>query len=457
MVKSRTMDLTEGPIMKKLIAFSVPVLLTSLMNHTFTITDRIVVGQCAENGTRALAAVGATGTLTSLLLSLASGLNVGVDVTCANRRGAKDQKALERCMHSALVLGALIGIAIAVLGMATARPFLKWMNTPADIIDDSVLYLWIYCLGIPALVLNGFGGAILRSHGDTKRPMYNLAIAGIVNVVLNLILVVCFKLDVVGVAVATAVAQYVSLFLKIIILFSKKDVYKLKWKKLRMDRACNREMIRLGVPCSLNSMGFSIANLLLQSSVNTFGTVAIAGKTASVDISTLILQGINTAHTSCITFVGQCCGAKKYDRVHQAWKKCIKLCLIYVLASAFVCTLFSRQLLGMFVNDGEAIEVGRGLLLMNVWGYILYGIANVSMGCLRGMGRTSLSNTMNFTCIFVPRLLWVTFIFPLWHNIIFLYLCNPISWVIIAITQTIYYFYCRKKLLKQMETSEAVV
>ena len=454
MSKSRTMDLTEGPIMKKLIAFSIPVLLTALMNHTFTIADRIVVGQFAENGTQALAAVGATGILTSLLLSLSSGLNVGVDVTCANRRGARDQKALERCMYSSLVLGALIGILLAAVGFVTARPFLLWMNTPEDIIDDSTLYVWIYCLGIPALVLNGFGGAILRSHGDTKRPMYNLAVAGIVNVVLNLILVVCFKLDVVGVAVATAVSQYVSLFLKIIILFSPKDVYKLKWRKLRMDKVTNQTIIRVGIPCSLNSMGFSIANLLLQSAVNTFGSVAIAGKTASLDISTLILQGINTAHTSCITFVGQCYGAKKYHRVHQAWKKSLQLCLTYVLTAAAVCTLFSGQLLGLFIDDPEAIGVGRELLMINVWGYFLYGIANVSMGCLRGMGRSSLSNTMNFLGIFVPRLLWVTFIFPLYHDITFLYLCNPISWVIIATAQTVYYFYCRKKLLRPEDAME---
>ena len=448
MGKTRTMDLTEGPIMKKLIAFSVPILLTSLMNHTFTIADRIVVGRFAENGTQALAAVGATGMLTSLIVSLFSGLTTGVDVICANRRGARDQEALDRCMHSALVLGALVGILLALLGIVTARPFLLWMNTPADIIDDSLLYMWIYCLGLPALSVNGFGGGILRAHGDTKRPMYYLAVAGIVNVVLNIILVVVFKLDVVGVAIATAVSQYVSLGLKIIILFSPRDVYKLQWKKLRMDRATNRAIIRVGVPCSLNSVGFSIANLLLQSAVNTFGSVAIAGKTASLDISTLILQGINTAHTSCITFVGQCYGAKKYHRVHQAWKKSQLLCACYVFATAAVCTLFSHRLLGMFVDDTEAIAVGHELLMINVWGYFLYGIANVSMGCLRGMGRSSLSNTMNFLGIFVPRLLWVTFIFPLYHDITFLYLCNPISWVIIATAQTVYYFYCQKKLLR---------
>lgn len=456
MGKSRTMDLTEGPILKKLITFAVPVLLTALMNHTFTVADRIVVGRFAENGTHALAAVGATGILTALLVSLFSGLTIGVDVICANKRGARDQEALDRCMHSAVVLGVLVGVAIALLGIFTARPFLIWMNTPADILDDSVLYVRIYCLGLPALSLNGFGGGILRAHGDTKRPMYNLAVAGIVNVVLNLILVVGFRMSVAGVAVATAVSQYVSAFLKILILFSPRDIYKLKWKKLRMDREANWRIIRVGIPCSLNSMGFSVANLFLQSAVNTFGSVAIAGKTAALDISTLILQGINTAHTSCVTFIGQCYGAKKYDRVHKTWKKSQLLCFVYVLATAAVCTLFSDQLLGLFTDSKEAIEAGRGLLLMNAWGYFLYGIANVSMGCLRGMGRSSLSNTMNFLGIFVPRLLWVTFVFPLYHNITFLYLCNPISWLIIATAQCVYYFYCRKKLLQPEERLKSV-
>jgi len=447
MVKARTMDLTEGPIMKQLIAFAIPVLLTSLMNHTFTVADRIVVGRLAENGTQALAAVGASSLMTALLVSLFSGLSVGVNVVCANKRGARDQEALDRCMHSAIVMSTIIGIVIAALGVIGARPFLRWMNTPGDILEDAVLYVLIYCAGLPAMSVNVFGGGILQAHGDTKRPMYNLAVAGVVNVTLNLILVVGFHMSVAGVAVATAVSQYVSAGLKLIILFSPKDVYGLRWKKLRMDKESNWNIIRVGVPCSLNSMSFTVANLFLQSAVNSFGSVAIAGKTAALDISTLILQGVNAGFTSCVTFVGQCFGAKKYRRVHAVWKKTLLLCMVYVLCTAVICTLFSDQLLGLFTDNKDAVAAGKGLLMIHAWGYFLYGVANVTMGCLRGMGRSSLSSTINMLGVCVPRILWVLFVFPLYHSITFLYMCNPISWVIISGGQCIYYFYCKRKLL----------
>ena len=447
MVKARTMDLTQGPIMKKLIAFAIPVLLTSLMNQAFTVVDKIVVGRFAENGTQALAAVGASSLMTGLFVALFSGLSVGANVICANRRGAKDQKAVERCMHSAILLSVVIGVSIAILGALITEPFLRWMKTPEDIMDQAVLYALIYCAGIPGISLNVFGGSILQAHGDTKRPMYNLMVAGTVNVVLNMILVIVFHLDVAGVAIATVISQYISAGLKLIILFSPKDVYRLQWKKLRMDKESNWSMIRVGVPCSLNSMGFSIANLFLQSAVNTFGSAAIAGKTAALDITTLTLQGINAGYTAAVSFVGQCFGAKKYDRVNQVWKKCLALCIAYVLITGLICTLFSQQLLGLFTDNAEAIEAGRGLLLINSWGYFLYAIANVTMGCLRGMGKSSLPSTINVLGICVPRILWVLLAFPLYHNMTFLYLCNPISWVIIASGQCIYYFYCKGKLL----------
>ena len=452
MAKARTMDLTQGPIMKQLIAFSIPVLLTSLLNHTFTVVDKIVVGRFAENGTQALAAVGASSLMTTLLVALFSGLSVGANVICANRRGAKNQKALDLCMHSAVVLSVVVGISVAILGFLISEPFLKWMKTPEDIMDQAVLYALIYCIGIPAISLNVFGGGILQAYGDTKRPMYNLMVAGVVNVVLNLILVICFHMDVAGVAIATVVSQYVSAGLKIIILFSPKDVYKLQWKKLRMDKESNWGMIRVGVPCSINSMGFSIANLFLQSAVNTFGSVAIAGKTAALDITTLTLQGINAGYTSCVSFAGQCFGAKKYERINEVWKKSLLLCISYVIVTGIICTLFYRQLLGLFTDSAEAIEAGRGLLLINAWGYFLYAIANVTMGCLRGMGKSSLSSTINVLGICVPRILWVLFVFPLYHSMTFLYLCNPVSWLIIAVAQCTYYFYCRKKLLRPAES-----
>ena len=446
MAKVGAMDLTRGSVTKRLILFALPILLTNVLQHLYTVADRVVVGQFAENGKLALAAVGSTSAATTLFLNVFNGLAVGANVICANKRGARDQKGLELCSHSSMLLSICIGILVAALGLAVCKPLLLLMGTPEDILDLSALYMRLYFLGIPAASVYSFGANILRANGDTKRPMMILGLSGLVNVVLNMVLVIGLHMSVAGVAVATIVAQYISAVWVVCILFSRKGEYKLSFRKLKFHAESLGSVVRVGVPSGLNGMVFTVSNLILQSAVNGFGSTAIAGKTAALDIGTLVYQGIGACYLASISFSGQCYGARQYKRIDALLLRSTGLCIGYVSVMAAICTLFPRPLLGLFNSDPEVIEKGISILLINSWGYILYATSETALGCLRGMGRSTAPMLLNFAGICVPRIIWVLFIFPLNHDITFLYLCYPISWSISTALQLSYYFICRKKL-----------
>ena len=451
MGKTKSLDLTQGSVTKKLIAFALPILLTNVMQHLYTVADRVVVGQFAENGKLALAAVGSTSSATTLFLNVFNGLAVGANVICANRRGAKDKKGLELCTHSSVLLSIVIGLLVAMLGIVVCKPLLTLMGTPGDILELSTLYMRLYFLGIPAGSIYSFGANILRAHGDTKRPMLILGISGLVNVVLNLVLVIGLHMSVAGVAIATITAQYISAVWVGLILFSKKGEYKMSLKKLRFHGESMRSVARVGIPSGLNGMVFTVSNLILQSALNTFGSAAIAGKTAALDISTLVYQGIGACYLACVSFAGQCYGARQYKRIDELLLRSTGICIGYVSAMAAICTLFPKTLLGLFNPDPEVIRIGTSLLLINAWGYILYASSETALGCLRGMGKSSAPMLLNFVGICLPRIIWVLLIFPLKHDITFLYWCYPISWGISTTLQLSYYFVCRKKLPKETE------
>lgn len=446
MRRTATLDLTKGSVTKQLIVFILPVLLTYLLQHLYTVADRVVVGQFAENGKVALAAVGSTAASTALFLNVFTGLAVGTNVICANRRGAKDQKGLELCMHSSMLLSVWVGIAIGVLGFASCEPLLTLLGTPEDVLEPATLYMCIYFVGVPAASIYNFGASILRACGDTKNPMYILSLTGLVNVGLNLVLVIGFHMGVAGVAIATVVAQYISAVWVMGILFSKTGEYKMQWKRMRFHKASMKSVIRVGVPSGLNGMVFTISNLLLQTALNPFGSVAIAGKTAALDISTLVYQGIAASYTACVSFSGQCYGARQYKRIDTLLLKCIGLCELFVITVAGVFTVFPEFFLGLFNSDPEVIQVGISLLLLNCWGYVPYTTSEIALGCVRGMGHSAVPSLLNFVGICVPRIIWILLIFPLNKTVTFLYWCYPISWTISAILQGTYYIWCRRKL-----------
>lgn len=446
MRSSGTMDLTKGSVSKKLIAFALPILLTNLLQHLYTVADRVVVGQFAENGEMALAAVGSTSSATTLFLNIFTGLAIGTNVICANLRGARKQKELETCMHSSMLLAVVTGIGVAVLGVLLCKPLLLLLGTPADILDMATLYMRIYFMGVPASLIYNFGANILRAHGDTKRPMYILSLTGLVNVGLNLLLVIGCGRSVDGVAIATIAAQYISAIAVVVILFSPKGTYRMEFGRLRFHGKSILSVVRVGVPCGLNGMVFSLSNLILQSAVNSFNSaVIIAGKTAAVDLSTLVYQVIAAFYTACVSFSGQCYGAGKYKRIDSLALRGIGLCWIFMMVISVLCTLFPRPLLGLFNSNPEVIDAGTSVLLINCWGYMFYTVSEVALGCLRGMGESGVPSFLNLLGICVPRAVWAFLIFPMNRSMGFLFLCYPISWFISALLQGGYYLRCRKK------------
>lgn len=448
--------MTQGPIVKKLFAFAVPLILSLVLQQLYNLTDRAVVGQFAENGKDALAAIGATSSITALLLNMSNGLASGVNVRCANLRGAGKVKTLRKSMHTGVLLAIVAGLALGVIGIFISRPMLLLLGTPEVVLDSATLYMQIYFAGLPATTAYNFGAAILRSHGDTKRPMYILMTSGLLNVALNLILVIVLKMDVAGVAIATAIAQALSAFRVMRILFNKKDAYQLRFKELGFHGKSLKVIISIGVPNGLNGILFSLSNLVVQSSINSFNdTAIIAAKTAAADASNLVYQIIHGFALACVSSSGQCFGAKKYKRIDKLAIKGTLSCGGLVAAAATLMTLFPAFVIGIFNDSPDVIAAGKNILLINLWGYLLYTVSDIYLSCTRGMGRSLGITLMNIAAIILPRLLWIWFAFPSCRTIEFLYLCYPISYLISAVAQIAYFKIVRKKLDQQVALEAA--
>ena len=445
MASTHTLDLTKGPITQKLLTFVMPILLSSVLQNLYTIADRIVVGRFVSDS--ALASVGATGSAIALIMNLVYGIAIGVNVVCANLKGAQKLKTLEKCMHTVMVLSVIFGVGMGLFGVLLARPILQLMSTPDAVMDGAVLYMQLYFAGVPALLVYNFGAGILRAFGDTKRPMYILMITGLLNVCLNVVFVVVFHWGVAGVAIATIVAQVVSAAAVLWILFRKKGEYALSVKKLRLHKDQALKIIRVGVPCGLNGVMFNIANVLLQSSINSFNSVSIvAGNTAAVDVTNFNYLVINAFNAGMVSFAGQCYGAREYKRIDKlAWSAMLWCSAILVVMGA-VMTVFARPIIGLFNSDDAVIDAGWFRTVLCVWTYMLYSPSEIFTGCTRGMGRTAVPMILNLVGVCLPRVIWILFIFPLWRIPEFLYLCMPISWVISSVLQMIYYYHVRKKL-----------
>ena len=447
MAQTHTLDLTKGSVTKKLLVFMFPILLSTVLQHLYTIADRVVVGNFAADGTTALAAVGATNSATNLLLNLFTGISLGANIVCANLRGANSTEKLRKCMHSAVVLSGIFGVVLMGIGLALAQTILTWMDTPSDVLPMAVTYMRIFFLGMPASLVYNFGAAILRSHGDSKRSMYILGVTGMVNVVLNMILVTVFHLDVAGVAIATIVAQYLSAIAVLWILFNKKQEYKLSFKELKLHRELVGKMIAIGVPCGINGILQCLSNVILQAAVNSFGKYVIAGNTAATDINNFTYLVNNAFCAACVSFSGQCCGAREYKRLDKLIVSSAIWNSVFVMAIAAVVTIFPRQLLGIFNSDPRVVDAGMFKLILLSWTAMLYGIGDTLVGCVRGMGKSVTPTVWNIICLCGIRLVWVMFIFPRCPNDPrYLYLCFPVSWVIATAVQACTFIYYRRKL-----------
>ena len=449
-MSKHTMDLTTGSVTKKLLVFTMPILASNLLQQFYTAADTAVVGKFASE--TALAAVGSTSHLTSFLLSLFVGLAIGANVVCARHHGAQNKDKLRSCMHTSLILGLVCGLFLGTVGFLLTRPILVLMGSPDNVIDQSTVYVRIFFLGVPASLMYNFASAILRAHGDTKRPMMILGISGLMNVLLNLLFVIVLRMDVAGVALATIISQYFSMVVALFMLFDPKGEFKMNLKELGLDTTSVGEIVGIGLPAGINSSLYGIANVILQSTVNSFGDVVMAANAASTNVTAFMHIIMGAFSTACVSFAGQCAGAKKFERIEKMAVSCIIGSTLSILLYDLVVTAFPRTLLGCFTNNPEVVTIAMQKLLLNSWGFLLCCTSDTLVGCLRGTGRSTMPTVLNVCGVCIPRLLWIFFIFPLNPTFLMLNICYPVSWVISAILQVCYYLNVRKKIKAELAT-----
>lgn len=446
---SRIKDLTKGSVFKSLLLFVVPIMLGNLLQSLYGAADKAVVGRFAENGALALAAVGGTTSVSYLIIGLFNGLGVGVNVICSNLLGARKQNELRKCMNTAIPVAVISGLFVSVFGILASGWVLRMMGTPETVFTPAKLYMQIYFVGAPAVIIHSFGSAILRSHGDTKRPMYILFLSGLVNVILNLVLVIGFHMSVDGVAIATAISQLLSAVMVLRILFDPKDQYKMRVRELCIFKKELQDIIRVGVPSGLGGMVFSVANVVIQSSVNQFQDPALlAGKSVVTDITGIIYQILAAMLMACVSYAGQCYGARNYKRIDKLVLWGCVICWALMGPLIAICLLFGEQVIMLFNTDPEVARMGGLLLRIETAGYLIYIPSEVFLGCSRGMRRVNVSTFLNFMGICVTRLIWVWVIFPLNPVVWMLFLCYPVSWMISTILQAGNYILFRRKLEK---------
>ncbi len=447
MVKSNEIDMINGKTLKKMIFFSIPIIFTSVFQLLFNTVDIIVIGRFS--GSTALAGVGATSSLINLLISLLIGISMGISVTMGKYCGARDYKNASDTVHNAIGLAIIAGTILLFVGIIASRPMLELMGTPNEIIDLSVLYMKIFFLGSPAAALYNFGAALLRSIGDTKRPLYFLITSGIVNVVLNLFFVIVLKMSVEGVAIATIIAQYISAIMMILFLKKSTGYMHLDIKKIKLQKEKVKTILRIGLPAGVQGIVFSISNVLIQSSINTFGQLVIAGNTAAINIEGFVYMSMNSIYQSTLSFTSQNMGAKKYHRIDKILLQGLAIVSVVGLVlgiGAYICGDF---LLGIFTNDPKVITFGLNRMKIVSATYLLCGLMDVTVGSLRGMGYSILPMIVSLTGACLFRVIWIFTIFQIYRTQESLYISYPISWILTTIAHICCYLVIRKKLLKQ--------
>lgn len=435
MKKSYEMDMCHGPILGKLLIFTIPLMLSGILQLLFNAADIIVVGKFA--GSHALAAVGATNSLINLFVNVFIGFSIGANVMVARYYGAKDQRNVHETVHTAILLAAIGGVILIAAGFILARTVLSWMGTPADVIDDSVLYIRIYFLGMPAMLVYNFGAAILRAIGDTRRPLYYLTASGIINVIFNLFFVIVLHMGVAGVALATVISQFISAILILLCLIKSDGIYRLELKKLHLYKSKVVHMIRIGLPAGLQGSVFSLSNVLIQSSINSFGSLAMAGSTASGNIEGFIYTSMNAVYQSALSFVSQNIGGGQEKRIPKITLQCLMVVVIIGVVLSSIALYFGEQLLGIYSSDPEVIKYG--LERMNIIGkfYFICGIMDVLVGVLRGLGYAVMPMIVSMIGACGLRILWIFTIFQMAPSIFILFLSYPVTWGITAFVHLI--------------------
>lgn len=444
--KSYEINMCEGPIVSKLLLFAGPLMLSSMLQLLFNAADVIVVGRFA--GDNSLAAVGSTGSLVNLLVNFFMGLSIGTNVLVSRYYGARHDSDLKETVHTSMAVSAISGVFLAIVGFLFSSTILGWMNSPPEVLPLAALYLKIYFLGMPASMVYNFGSAILRAVGDTKRPMYYLSFAGIVNVVLNLFFVIVCHMDVAGVAVATVISQIISAALVVRCLMKEEGVIRLDLKKLSINRDILGKIIRIGLPASFQGILFSISNVIIQSSVNSFGATVVAGNSAAQNLEGFVYMGMNAFYQAAISFVGQNVGANRFDRIGKIAIRAEFLVILTGIILGNAGYFFGYSLLGFYTKSRAVMDTGMVRMLYIMVPYFLCGMMDVMVGVLRGMGYAVMPMIVSLIGACGLRLVWIFTFFrqPQFHETKYLYITYPVSWAVTFAAHLVCYFVVRNKM-----------
>ena len=438
----------NGTIMDKLISFSFPLMLTSILQLMFNAVDIIVVGRFS--GSQSLAAVGSTTALINIFTNLFIGISLGANVLAARYYAAGRDKEMSEAVHTAIFLALISGLIMAVVGVGASRFALTLMGTPDDVIDLSVLYMRIYFMGMPFFMLYNYGAAILRAVGDTKRPLFYLIAAGLANVVLDLLLVIVIPMNVAGVAVGTVASQMVSCILVLRCLYRTEGSYQLRFSRLTIKSEHLKMIFQVGVPAGIQSTVINFSNALLQSSVNSFGSTAMAGYTAANNIIGFLYSAVNAVTQACMSFTSQNYSVGKPKRMDRVLVNCIILTVSVSAAMGIGAYAFGGQLLKIYTSEADVIRCGLEVLSITTVPYFLCGIMDLFPGAMRGMGDSGVPMILSVIGTVGTRIVWVYLLFPHHRSLYFLFISYPASWILTIIMQAVCFYFVRKQCRMEM-------
>lgn len=446
MKKTYSMDMIHGSLFSKLLIYALPLVLSGVLQLLFNAADIVVVGRFSGN--HALAAVGSTGALINLLVNLFIGVSIGANVLVARYCGARDEENAQDTVHTAMAVSLIGGVVMIFVGFFLAKPLLELMGTPVDVIEDAALYMRIYFAGMPAFMVYNFGSAILRAIGDTRRPLYFLSVAGIINVVFNLIFVIVFHMGVAGVALATIISQGISAVLVVLCLLQTEGMCQIHKDKLKIHGDKLKMMLQIGLPAGLQGCVFSISNVLIQSSINSFGSIAMAGNTAASNIEGFVYTGMNAIYQTCLSFTSQNLGAKQVKRIKKILMYCLMIVSVIGLVLGQGAYYLGEYLLGIYSSDPEVIQYGLIRLSLVCAPYFLCGMMDVMTGVMRGLGYSVMPMLVSLTGACAFRVIWIYTIFQMSHTLKTLYVSYPISWTLTFSVHFICFLFAYHKLKK---------
>ena len=442
-------DMCNGTIMDKLISFSLPLMLSGILQLMFNAVDIIVVGRFS--GSQALAAVGSTSALINVFTNLFIGISLGANVLTARFYAAGREKEVSETVHTAITLALVSGIVMALVGLVFSRGALALMGTPDDVIGLSALYMRIYFLGMPFFMLYNYGAAILRAVGDTKRPLLFLMIAGVINACLNMVLVIVFKLGVAGVAIATVISQMISCVLVLRCLCRSESSYRLRFSELGMKGYYLKQIFSVGVPAGIQSTVINFSNVLLQSSVNSFGSTAMAGYTAANNLLGFLYVSVNSITQACMSFTSQNYGVGKLKRMDRVLADCMILSVVVAVVLGCICYGFGPEILQIYTEDAEVIECGMEILAYTTITYFLCGWMDLFPGALRGMGYSAVPMVLSVIGTVGTRVVWIFGIFPYHRSLAILFISYPASWIITIILQVVCFYFVRRRVHRRSQ------